>query len=307
MFRPGSRATQLGEEQDGQSIRSGRSLSSSTSQANRHPDLGAPGLNSSVIETVSAWFENGVATRSVVIGEVALAYNPADFSSPFGTETIKLDNFSGLEKVAPNPAFLNQIGDNSGEYTVDLKGIPRTTVAFKYQIYTPEPAGAQAPLLITPAWRVEPTQASAILSYSLNPAFALNGRTSITLSNVTFILHVDASAGKPSSCQSKPVGTFDKNKGLIYWQLGDVTLTPGAAPTKLLARFLTAGEAKPGHIEAKWEVVGEQAHGSGLAVSVREEGSGAADPFADESAAGMALWKRASEVRKIVSGTYHSQ
>ncbi|GAB7352294.1 hypothetical protein MBLNU459_g2749t2 [Dothideomycetes sp. NU459] len=307
LFRPGSRTTQLGEEQDAQSIRSGRSLSSSTGPGHRHPDLNSSGLNTSIIETVSAWFEHGVVTRSVLIGEIALAYNPADFSSPFGTETIRLDNFSALEKVAPNPAFLQQTADKSGEYTVDLKSIARTTVAFKYQVHTPEPAGAQAPLLIAPAWRVEPTQASAILSYSLNPSFVMNGRTSITLSNVVLILHVDASGAKPTSCQSKPVGTFDKNKNLIYWQLGDVTLTPGAAPTKLLARFLTPGEAKPGHVEAKWEVVGEQAHGSGLAISVKEESSNSADPFADESAAGAASWKRTSEVRKLVSGTYHSQ
>lgn len=307
IFRPGSRATPLGEEQDAQSIRSGRSLSSSTSQGNRHPDLSSPGLNTSIIETVSAWFEHGIVTRSVVIGEVALAYNAADFTSPFGTETIKLENFSALEKVAPNPAFLNQTADGSGEYTVDLRGIPRTTVAFKYQIYTPEPTGAQAPLLITPAWRVEPTQASAILSYSLNPAFALNGRTSVTLSNVVLILHVDTAGARPASCQSKPVGTFDKSKSLIYWQLGDITLAAGAAPTKLLARFLTPGEAKPGHVEVKWDIVGEQGLGSGLAISVREEGGSGADPFADESAAGAASWKRTPEIRKIVSGTYQSQ
>ncbi|KAG9878242.1 hypothetical protein KCU94_g21687, partial [Aureobasidium melanogenum] len=72
--RPASR---IGEsDYDAGSIRSGRSLSSSQSQTNKHPDLHEPGLNSSIIETVSAWFEQGQLTRSVTIGEIALAYNP---------------------------------------------------------------------------------------------------------------------------------------------------------------------------------------------------------------------------------------
>lgn len=302
--RPASR---IGEsDYDAGSIRSGRSLGSTQSQTNKHPDMHEPGLNSSIIETVSAWFEQGRLTRSVTIGEIALAYNPTDFSSPFGNETIRIDNFSSLEKVAPNPAFMTATAEHPGEYLVNLGGFPKTAVALKYQVQTP--GTSAAPLLLTPAWKVEPTQTSAILSYSLNPAFVLpQGQSSITLHNVILILHLDPASPKASTCLSKPVGNFDKAKNIIYWQLNTITLTSGSAPSKLLARFTTPeGEVKPGHIEAKWEVVGGEM-GAGLGVSVKEDKGGEEDPFADDSVGGAAGWKRTSEVRKVVAGVYSAK
>ncbi|KAH0309118.1 hypothetical protein KCU71_g8508, partial [Aureobasidium melanogenum] len=289
---------------DAGSIRSGRSLSSSQSQTNKHPDLHEPGLNSSIIETVSAWFEQGQLTRSVTIGEIALAYNPTNFTSPFGHENIRVDGFSSLEKVAPNPAFLTAASEQSGEYSVNLGGISKTAVAFKYQVSNP--GATAAPLLLTPAWKIEPTQTSAILSYSLNPAFTLPaGQTSVTLQNVVLMLYLDPTS-KATTCLSKPVGNFDKTKNLIYWQLGNITLS--STPGKLLARFQTPeGEAKPGHIEAKWEVVGADL-GTGLGISVKEEAK-EADPFADESLATAegGNWKRVAEVRRVVSGVYQAK
>ncbi|KAI5211707.1 hypothetical protein AUEXF2481DRAFT_29759 [Aureobasidium subglaciale EXF-2481] len=301
--RPASR---IGEsDHDTGSIRSGRSLSSSQSQTSKHPELHEPGLNSSIIETVSAWFEQGQLTRSVTIGEIALAYNPSNFTSPFGHENIRVDGFSSLEKVAPNPAFLTA-ADQSGEYSVNLAGIQKTAVAFKYQVSSP--GTTAAPLLLTPAWKIEPTQTSAILSYSLNPAFILPaGQTSMTLQNVVLMLYLDPTS-KASTCLSKPVGNFDKAKNLIYWQLGNITLS--STPGKLLARFQTPeGEARAGHIEAKWEVVGNGL-GDSLGVSVREEAAKEADPFADESIGGGeggGAWKRVAEIRRVVAGVYHAK
>ncbi|KAB2579905.1 Saff domain-containing protein [Lasiodiplodia theobromae] len=317
-LRPASHRLNLGEDHaasDTQSIRSGRSLSSSYSHTVRHPDLHEPGLNSSIVETVSTWFEHGHVTRAVVIGELALAYNPPDLSVPFGHETIRLENFPVLEKVAPNPTFVDQITDKAGDYTVNLSSITRTQVAFKYQVHLDESNIASfAPIALTPAWKVEATQTSVILNYSLNPAFHLAaGHTSVTLSNVVLIIHLDPSGSKSSHCQSKPVGTFSKEKSLIYWRLGDVTLSADQPGQQLRARFYTDSEAKPGNVEARWEMIGDNAsgHGSGLGVSQMVQSSEAADaeddPFADESAAPSSpaiTWKDVPIVKRISNGTY---
>lgn len=274
-----------------------------------------PGLNSSIVETVSTWFEHGNVTRAVVIGELALAYNPPDLSAPFGNETIRLEDFPVLEKVAPNPTFVDQVPDKAGDYTINLSSITRTQVAFKYQVHLDESNIASfAPIVLTTAWKVEPTQTSVILNYGLNSAFRLApGRTSITLSNVILVIHLDPTGPKSTHCQSKPVGTFSRDKSMIYWRLGDVTLSADQPGQPLRARFYTEGEAKPGNVEARWEMNGEHArgHGSGLAVSQMVHGGDAAepedDPFADESAppASPAItWKDVTTVKKISSGTY---
>lgn len=301
---------------DTQSIRSGRSLNSAASATIKHPDLHGPGLNSSIVETVSAWYEHGSLTKAVMIGEAALAFNPESLSAPFGTETIRLENFTVLEKVAPNPVFIDQITDKAGFYTVNLPSITKTTVAFKYQIHLDDSNLAYyAPLQITPAWKVEAAHTSLLLHYSLNPAFNLRGKSSLSLTNVVLVGHLEGSV-RASSCQSKPVGSFSREKNLVYWRIGDVTLSPGQPAQILRARFFTESEATPGNIEARWDITGDNATslGSGLAVSKLDhqaESATEADPFADEetekaeqNSSLKEVWHELKGVKKITSGTY---
>ena len=267
------------------------------------------GLNGSIVETVSAWFSNGQVTKAVVIGELALANIGPETQARSGTESIRLDNFPVLEKVAPNPTFITQIPSKSGEYVVDLSHLARTSVAFKYQVHLEEASlAAHAPIMLTPNWKVEPTQTSVILSYSFNPAFCSAAKRSVSLQNVIVAINIEQA--KALSCLSKPVGIFSKEKSLIYWKLGDLTLDAyEEAPQKLLARFATESEAKPGNVEARWEISGEHASGlgSGLSISqmskAREDG---ADPFADEGNAtpSSGAYKEVPIVRKLVSGKY---
>ena len=259
-----------------------------------------------------------------MIGQVALAYNPVDLSAgPFGTESIRLENFPVLEKVAPNPAFIEPTPETPGNYTVDLSKILKTSVAFHYQLHLDsENLASFAPLVLSPVWKTEPTQTSVLMHYSLNPNFELGESTSVTLRNLILVIRLEPGA-KATSCQSKPTGTFSREKGLIYWRLGDVSLAKEQPAQSLRVRFFTDGEAKPGNTEARWELTGDAflGLGSGLGVSQSarveprpesdDQGAFAADPFADgdESAAAPASppvmeWKPVTSVKKIMSGTY---
>lgn len=64
---------------DSQSIRSGHSLGNLAHV--KHPDLTGPGLQSSIIETVSATFEDGVVKSANIAGELAFVNNDADIPS----------------------------------------------------------------------------------------------------------------------------------------------------------------------------------------------------------------------------------
>jgi hypothetical protein len=66
-----------GAGSDRDSIRSATSFGS-LANAVRHPEMTAPGLNASIIETVSAVFEDGVVKSATVVGEVALVNNTSD-------------------------------------------------------------------------------------------------------------------------------------------------------------------------------------------------------------------------------------
>lgn len=67
---------------DTQSVRSGVSLGSLTQH--RHPDMHGTGLNSSVIEYVTASFEDGEVKAAKINGEIAFSYNPDPSSSTPG-------------------------------------------------------------------------------------------------------------------------------------------------------------------------------------------------------------------------------
>jgi F-BAR domain only protein len=78
--RPPALATLSSEHSisDTQSIRSARSLTGGA--VVKHPDMHQPGLNASIVETVSAFFENGEIKACAVIGEVAFAYGHVESS-----------------------------------------------------------------------------------------------------------------------------------------------------------------------------------------------------------------------------------
>lgn len=65
---------------DSQSIRSAHSLTTGPAVV-KHPEMHGPGLNTSIVETVSGHFENDEVKTVSVIGEVAVAYN-TDAGSP---------------------------------------------------------------------------------------------------------------------------------------------------------------------------------------------------------------------------------
>jgi hypothetical protein len=253
----------------------------------------------------------------MVIGQVALAFNPIDIAAgPFGTESIRLENFPVLEKVAPNPAFIEQAPDSPGTYTVDLAKITKTSVAFHYQVHLePENLASFAPLILSPAWKPEATQTSVLLNYSLNPKFELGDATSVTLQNLVLVIRLEPGV-KITSAQSKPAGTLSRDKGFMYWRLGDVNFAKDQPAHSLRVRFFTDGEAKPGNAEARWEIIGgtSLSMGSGLGVSqstplndTKQDSD--SDPFADavenqpppSPAVG---WKPVASVKKISSGTF---
>ena len=296
---------------DAQSIRSAHSMSSTANPNITHPSTNQPGLNVSVVEIVSATFSQSQVTKAVVIGELALQHNAGESVSA-GSANLRLENFPVLEKVAPNPTIITQKPSISGEYSVSLSQIARPTVAFKYQVHLEESnLAAHAPISITPNWKIEPTQASMILTYAFNPAFVSPAKRSVSLKNVTVAVAVENA--KALSCQSKPVGIFAKDKSLIYWKLGDMTLDAYAeTPQKLLARFTTEGEATAGSVEVRWEISGEQAAGLGsclgLSFSSYMKDDGGSDPFADESVdratSASVPWQELQVTRKIISGKY---
>lgn len=317
--RPPNVASDAGS--DTQSIRSSRSMMSLAPNTIRHPDLLGPGLQGSLIESVSASFENGQPVKTIIAGEIALAYHEGDDADAPESLNLRLDNFAVLEKVAPNPGFVTALPNTAGEYSLSPASIRRTSVAFKYQVHLEEAAlKMYCPILVTAVWKVEPHQCSLIIHWTHNPEYKRlsNAGMPHVVRNLSFVTGVE---GAPAtSCQSKPNGTFSRERGKIVWKLGDSTADPAQETKgKLIARFATDGLGRPSPVEARWEISGDDANtvGSGLTLSLQGEPVKGkepeeADPFADtsgeaavsESTEGVPTWTPVTAVKKVVSGKY---
>lgn len=330
---------------DTNSIRSGTSLGSLLH--GKHPELNAPGLNCSIVETVSASFEEGQLKSVKINGEIAFAYNgdgnviegKHNYSvfarstlteASIAQESIRINDFPSLDAIGPNRIFVSSTA-SPDEFTLDVSHIPSkiATPGFTYRVHADEPTAdfaTHCPLIVKPAWKPTGDKLGLLLQYKLNPDF-LHGSGPVVLKGVTFVASYEGA--KASGVQTKPTGTHLKEKHLIYWRLGDVTLQPGSDWQKIVCRIIGAEKAEPkaGNVEVRWEYIStsspeEDGSHAGISISRRGESKGKEkatedsgedtedDPFADESAVTSPKainWQEVPLVRKLVSGKYDAK
>jgi len=199
---------------------------------------------------------------------------------------------------------------------IDLLPISsKPSVAFTYRVHVDEAnLPSQGPLVLKPAWKPQGDKLTLVLEYRLNPA---------CIEPVTFnslVLLAVYRGARAIGCKTKPTGTHIKEKSLVYWRLGEVTLTHEWH--NVICRFTGAEGAvpEPGHIEARWEVQGSagQSFGSGITLSRLEPSKGkekeeSVDPFADELIFSPAPffptsnWVEIETSKKLVSGKYEAR
>lgn len=312
---------------DTQSVRSGMSLG--TQAQHRHPELREAGLNTSIIEYVSSSFEDGVVKSAKINGEIAFSYNPDQSSSNPDQVTVKINNYSALSAIGPNRIVVNDVASAPDEYMLDLSHLTKPSPSFTYKVQADDgdlsTLAAQCPLVIKPAWKPTGDKLGLVLQYRLNPETKLP--KPVTLHDV-FILATYEGA-RASGAQSKPSSTHLKDKHVVYWRLGDVTLTEDWG--RIVCRIIGEGgaEPKPGHIEARWSYTlpadsvldDGTSVGSGISISRLAESKGKErateedddDPFADDKGpVSPALrdtrtWVDVPTVRKLASGKYEAR
>lgn len=325
-----SNATEERAMSDTTSIRSGHTIQGPAPTI--HPELHESGLNASIIETVSAWFSEGTVTKSMVVGELALAHNAAPGTAT-DTAKIRLDNFPVLEKVAANPHFVHEVSkdtadDKRGEYDIQLSSIsrPLPTVAFKYQLHLdPSNPSAYCPVIFKPAWNIQELQASAIIFYSLNPAFISQSAGPIVLKNVMLTVSLDTapedevtkqpreSVAHATSAVMHPNSgaTFRRKNSSVTWKIPELEVNPSGVGQegRFLVRFTTSTPGpRKGNVEARFELLtNETGSRLGISQSTTDSAVKESDPFSDaepQSPALSASWQELPTVRKLVGGKY---
>ncbi|KAI1947109.1 Suppressor of Profilin deletion [Ophidiomyces ophidiicola] len=280
----------------------------------QHPELTAPGLNASIVDKVNITLAGGAVTKSFVVGELALAYNPIEGTSP-DKQIVRLDNFHILERVAANPDFVKNLAndpsngtpplgitdDRKGEYDVALSYLREqtATVAFKYQIHIdPSSLSAYCPVIFEPVWNEEEFQASVIINYSLNPQFVTSSPlTSVTLQNLILTVNLGMSSIDEETKQPREAAratgalmhpstgaSFRRKTSSVIWKL-PVLEVAANGENRLLARFSTATSwPRKGKVEAKFDaIIPDDTLRLGISshLPATQNESKEVDPFAD--------------------------
>ncbi|KAK0636699.1 Muniscin C-terminal mu homology domain-containing protein [Bombardia bombarda] len=320
-------ASETSHASDTQSIRSGTSFGGASSYSGvarlKHPDMHGPGygpgLHSSIIETVSAVFQDGFVKSAVITGEVALSYAADPSSTQPDRETIRMNNFPHLDSIGPNRLFVTNTSTSPDEFTIDVSRLSTTSPAFTYRVHADSEAtlASHCPIIVHPVWKPQADKLGLLLQYRLNPSSALP--KPLVLSNVVFIATYEGA--RASGVQTKPSGTHLKDKHTVYWRLGDVT--PTNDWSKIICRVIGEqnAEPQPGHIEVRWEYsppasAEDGKMGSGISVSKLVETKGKEkasddeeDPFADDKGplSPARTWVDVPLVRRLVSGKYEAK
>lgn len=286
-----------------------------------HPQMTDPGLNASIVETVAAEFSGTSITRSVVSGELALAYNPIE-GSPSQSERVRLDNFDVLEKIASNPSFVTENpstdAERKGEYTVSLPSIsrPLPMVAFKYQVHlNPSNMSSYCPVFFRPMWKLRDKEASVIINYAINPAFiSLSNSRSLVLHNLVLRVKLDSkrqddaeSANATSASMYPDTGAYFRRKhSCAMWKIPSFEIST-EGQNRFLARFNTdLPGPRPGKTEVKFDITADDGKRLGVK-SIPGTVKPEKDPFADgddKNESSDPGWKDVPTRRNLRMATY---
>jgi hypothetical protein len=116
--------------------------------------------------------------------------------------------------------FVQPVSDEKpDEYTVDLSSIGKAAVGFTYKVHMDEVGPiSSGPLLLKIRWKQQGDKMGLIIDYSLNPTYG----EQMQFHNL--VLLAFATGPKPVGCQSSPPCTLYKEKSLVVWKLGSVSL-----------------------------------------------------------------------------------
>lgn len=189
------------------------------------------GLNTSIAEIVNVSFKSGEVVKSQALGEVAFNYNSLQ---PLQSLAVQIP--TKFSKFLLNDQLITQTGE--GQFTLNVPQIQHKTLGgVKYML---DLKPTSIPLIVKQVWKFEPHQASLIIKLSLNPTYG----KAVEFENFALSASLDTSVIS-TAASSKPEGSFNKEANRITWRYGKpLVLSPNAPEEKLIARFMTNGQAK---------------------------------------------------------------
>ena len=213
----------------------------------QHPAFNQPGLSTSIIEVVNATFTDNEPTKMNIVGEIAFAYQQLSDHNPEQLE-IGVSGLSRMSKVAPNRAFVSSSPGDKERFSLDLTSLAHTIVGIKY-LKAPTSASdmlAACPLRLKVMAKVDQRQADIMIVLSVEEYLIFrNMAIALSLSGANIL-----------NCQTKPLGTYNRDRMQVVWRLDDDTasLNPGQ-DLRLLARLSCEGKINVKSADARWQLI----------------------------------------------------
>ncbi|KAG2186239.1 hypothetical protein INT43_002677 [Umbelopsis isabellina] len=235
-------------------------------------DTKAPHLKADIAETVHVLTKAGEVVRSMITGEISLAYRGHAMDKPV---CFRITNTEHIDRLVPNHTYISEVDGHFGVFRINedmfFKAGGNSIVCLKYQLKMQDSNAAPvAPLIVKPIWKLEDNMSMLLIKYN-GSTEGLTTDKDIVLENMSFLVPVD---GRVTSAQSMPACVWSMERQKLLWNLGDLTIAAGETPEekKLMAKFDTQSKGTPQAIAIKFTSSSSSITNITLAQDVESEG-----------------------------------
>ena len=171
----------------------------------------------SISEVINVLFENGLASKLMLIGEISLTI-PALLPRQ-GTFQLQITEHEALSTIVPNTELVS-VPNAEQPYNVEIdltKLDPNSELTlpiFKYQVKVEECLEDFVPLWVSTTWKKGPSALLLLLAYQMNDSAI----SQVNLKDIVFEACVQLPEGvQVDALQTKPQGSWDASKNAIVW------------------------------------------------------------------------------------------
>lgn len=197
-----------------------------------------PQIDVHIVETVHVISKGGEAERSVIWGEISIAYDgPTESATPI---CFQISHSSKLEKVESTEYVSLLEGYESGTYKINTQALNQneSVVCIKYQTKL---SNDRLPIVVKPMWKCDTDKSRLLIKYQKNEELPI-------LNNVIFYTSV---TGDVQNALSIPAGELILSQKKIKWHIGQIEDSSEAV---IKAQFTTLEQASAQPIIVRFEL-----------------------------------------------------
>jgi hypothetical protein len=179
--------------------------------------ISTPQYSISIVETVNLYLNQGAVEKVLVTGEIHITVLNLGVPAPLKSKFV-IQNVSELEKIVPNPTFVQPTG-TIGEFELLMSHLsPYTNTPIPILKYQVADLNLGFPVIFKPMWKFSEGEANLLVQVELNELIASD-------QFIEFKLIAQVKADQIYAVQTEPIAVWDSESRTLLWNLNETKST----------------------------------------------------------------------------------